>query len=324
MLAALLLTALLQADPGRIEQLVRDLGSETYATREKADQELRTLGSQAVPALKQAVADPDPERARRARAILEELDKKPSKPAPRPKAEATSRSMKLSIGPDGRVEAVVAEKDASGRTVEKTYTADSMDDFQAKHPEVARHFRLQPRELPPMDDLGKSLQDWMKRFEDGDFRGRDLFKDLTASPFFRDLFKDVPEPFADLLDNPEEFMERFRELQPGLDPAAPPVAPAPRAEGRFGIALAPVGEALSSHLGLPLGEGALVVEVTKGSRAEKAGLRPMDIVLAIDGRPVKDAAAARQAVREKADGGFTLDVMRSGKRETLKADPTSK
>ncbi|HYF01522.1 MAG TPA: PDZ domain-containing protein [Planctomycetota bacterium] len=322
MLATLALTLLLQADPGRIEQLVKELGSETYAAREKADQELRKLGADAVPALKQAAADPDPERARRARAILEQLEKKPSRPAP--KVEATSRSLKLSIGPDGKVEAVVVEKDAAGKSVEKTYAADSMEEFQAKHPEVARQFRMQGRERPPMDDLGKSLQDWMRRFEDRDFGGRDLFKELTSSPFFRDLFKDVPEPFADLLDNPEEFMERFRELQPGLEPGQPPAPRAPRAEGQFGVSLAPVGEALSSHLGLPSGEGALVVDVAKGSRAEKAGLREMDIVLSIDGRPVKDAAAARQAIREKADGGFAVEVMRSGKRETLKAEPKSK
>ena len=321
-MSLLLIAALLQADPGRVEQLVRDLGSETYSVRQKADEELRKLGAAAAPALKEAVADADPERARRARAILAEIEKKPSRPAdPRPKPEAAYRSLKLSVGADGRVEAVVVESDAVGKTVEKTYTAGSMEEFRRRHPDLARHFGLGAEK---MDDVGKGLRDWMKRFEDGDFAGRDLFKDLRESPFFRDLLKDVPEPFADLLDNPEEFMERFRELQPGLDPGGPPAAPRlPRPEGQFGVALAPVGEALSSHLGLPLGEGALVVEVTKDSRAARAGIREMDVVLAVDGQPIKDAASARQAIREKLDGWFTLEVMRAGKRETLKVEPKS-
>jgi WD40 repeat protein len=59
---------------GQVERLVADLDSDRYAVREKARQELRQFGEQAVPALRQALEGrPSAEVARQAKELLTEL-----------------------------------------------------------------------------------------------------------------------------------------------------------------------------------------------------------------------------------------------------------
>ncbi len=58
----------------QIRNLIRDLGSQEYKIREKADKELLMLGKAAVPALKKAAEDKDAERAMRARSLLKRIE----------------------------------------------------------------------------------------------------------------------------------------------------------------------------------------------------------------------------------------------------------
>jgi hypothetical protein len=61
-------------EPGRIDRLVTDLDSDTFAVRDKATRELRQLGELAEPKLRQALSDhPSLELRRRAQGLLEEL-----------------------------------------------------------------------------------------------------------------------------------------------------------------------------------------------------------------------------------------------------------
>jgi hypothetical protein len=63
-------------DPARHREaarLVRQLGDESFAVRERAQKALHTTGRTALPLLRQAVGGNDPERARRARAVIEEV-----------------------------------------------------------------------------------------------------------------------------------------------------------------------------------------------------------------------------------------------------------
>jgi hypothetical protein len=57
----------------KVEALVRDLGSDDAATRDKADRKLRKIGKPAEDALRRASESADPEVKSRARAILEWL-----------------------------------------------------------------------------------------------------------------------------------------------------------------------------------------------------------------------------------------------------------
>src|SRR5439155_20484856 len=54
-----------------VDELVEGLGHPAYPVREKAQRELWTRGTAAVPALERAARDPDPEVARRARELLD-------------------------------------------------------------------------------------------------------------------------------------------------------------------------------------------------------------------------------------------------------------
>lgn len=57
----------------RLARLVRDLGDRSFARRETASRDLAAIGEPARVALTQATTDPDPEVARRARAVLDGL-----------------------------------------------------------------------------------------------------------------------------------------------------------------------------------------------------------------------------------------------------------
>lgn len=61
------------ADPDRIEKLIKQLGSDQFAEREKATRELEAIGSAAVPALEKASSSADQETSMRAKGLLEKL-----------------------------------------------------------------------------------------------------------------------------------------------------------------------------------------------------------------------------------------------------------
>jgi S1-C subfamily serine protease len=72
--------------------------------------------------------------------------------------------------------------------------------------------------------------------------------------------------------------------------------------------------AMRSRLGLDAKtEGAVVSEVEPDSVADQLGLRPGDVISAVNGTPVADAAAlAKAAGGLKAEDGLVLDVNRQG------------
>ena len=67
-------------------------------------------------------------------------------------------------------------------------------------------------------------------------------------------------------------------------------------------------------------KGVLVPEVTKGSAAEKAGLKPGDVIIELNGQPVGTAKELQGRVAAlKPDTDVELVVLRDGKREALTA-----
>jgi serine protease Do len=67
-------------------------------------------------------------------------------------------------------------------------------------------------------------------------------------------------------------------------------------------------------------KGVLVPEVTKGSAAEKAGLKPGDVIIELNGKPVETAKELQGRVAAlKPDTDVELVVLRDGKRETVSA-----
>ncbi|CAM3794531.1 S1C family serine protease [Roseateles saccharophilus] len=88
--------------------------------------------------------------------------------------------------------------------------------------------------------------------------------------------------------------------------------------GWLGIQAQDVDTALADNLSLPVRGGVLVAAVEPRGPADRGGLRPGDVIKAVDGRPVTDSAALTQlAAAGKPGSSIQLDIERRGARVTL-------
>ena len=86
------------------------------------------------------------------------------------------------------------------------------------------------------------------------------------------------------------------------------------ARGYLGVALRGVDSDLRQALGLGTAAGAIVEDVTPGSPASRAGLRPYDVITAIDGRLVdSDQAMIRVVSRGVPGQPARVDYLRDGR-----------
>jgi serine protease Do len=77
---------------------------------------------------------------------------------------------------------------------------------------------------------------------------------------------------------------------------------------------------LADSFGLKDNTGALVTDVKPGTPAAKAGLKSGDVVLQLDGKPVRNASSLSFAVSELKPGTkIKLEVLRNGKNQTIEA-----
>ena len=91
-------------------------------------------------------------------------------------------------------------------------------------------------------------------------------------------------------------------------------------EPRLGARIEKPSAALVDQLDLPKGQGLVIEDVLNGSAAAKAGLKPNDILLELNGKPVpSDPAEFRQMLRDvKPDTKVDAVVMRKTRKETIK------
>jgi len=88
--------------------------------------------------------------------------------------------------------------------------------------------------------------------------------------------------------------------------------------GYLGIIIQDLTPELSKAFGIEDLKGILVAKVTQDSPAEKSGLKQGDVILAFDGKPVKDTGAFRNRVSLKPSGSKeTVTILRDGKRHIL-------
>jgi len=88
--------------------------------------------------------------------------------------------------------------------------------------------------------------------------------------------------------------------------------------GYIGAQIQDVTPEIADSLGLPGGKGALVAELTPGGPSQQAGLKPGDLVMKIDGRPVDSASdLTRQVALVRAGEMIHLEVRRDGHVETV-------
>jgi S1-C subfamily serine protease len=90
--------------------------------------------------------------------------------------------------------------------------------------------------------------------------------------------------------------------------------------GRLGVGIQEITWDLAKSLGLHEVRGVLVNSVEPGSPAEGAGIRPSDIITAVDGTRVDDANALRNHIAGTTPGtDVTLSILRDDKEQQVHA-----
>ena len=88
--------------------------------------------------------------------------------------------------------------------------------------------------------------------------------------------------------------------------------------GRLGLSAQTVDQKLATAFGLDKPGGALVASVENGSPAALAGIKPGDVVLSLNGTPIRESADLPPAVANLAPGAdATIDVWRDHKSQKL-------
>ncbi len=89
--------------------------------------------------------------------------------------------------------------------------------------------------------------------------------------------------------------------------------------GWLGISVQEIDERLADALGIRELGGALVGDVLRDSPAETAGLQPGDVIIALDGRPVKNSAQLRNHIASTPPGtAVNLSVIRNDDRKEIR------
>ncbi len=89
--------------------------------------------------------------------------------------------------------------------------------------------------------------------------------------------------------------------------------------GWLGVSIQDLSPDLAEYYGVKNGKGALVGEVFKGDPADKAGIKPKDVIIEIDGKKIPDSRDLSQKIAEIPVGeDITLKVVRSGKERTFR------
>jgi serine protease Do len=88
--------------------------------------------------------------------------------------------------------------------------------------------------------------------------------------------------------------------------------------GWLGVQAQPITPEIADSLGLNEAHGALVAEPQPDSPAAKAGIKPGDVIAAIDGTPVKDARDLSKTIAGNAPGrSIKLSMLRGGEERTI-------
>jgi serine protease Do len=90
--------------------------------------------------------------------------------------------------------------------------------------------------------------------------------------------------------------------------------------GWLGIQIQNIDEDLAESLKMKEAHGAIVSDVTAGSPADEAGLKPGDVVVSLDGQPIEDGSdLSRRVARLGPDTEVSMKVLRDGSEKTFEA-----
>ena len=91
----------------------------------------------------------------------------------------------------------------------------------------------------------------------------------------------------------------------------------------IGVVTNPVGAALAAQLGVEPGAALVIESVVPGGPAERAGVRPWDVIRTVGGHGPATIERLRQAIQSVSEGaGVSLVVSRRGLEHTIEVTPT--
>jgi len=88
--------------------------------------------------------------------------------------------------------------------------------------------------------------------------------------------------------------------------------------GWLGVGIQPLSKEMAEYYGLKNGKGVLVTNVFEGDPAEKAGIRPQDIILEVGGKQISDSRDLTRTVAGLGVGeSVEIQVLREGKKKSF-------
>jgi serine protease Do len=89
--------------------------------------------------------------------------------------------------------------------------------------------------------------------------------------------------------------------------------------GWLGVGIQDLSEELAEYYGIEEGKGVLVTEVFPGDPADKAGIRPKDIVLSVNGKKVENTRELSKLIADTSVGDTVkIKVLRNGIKKTFR------
>ncbi|MBW1740899.1 MAG: DegQ family serine endoprotease [Deltaproteobacteria bacterium] len=89
--------------------------------------------------------------------------------------------------------------------------------------------------------------------------------------------------------------------------------------GWLGVSIQDLTPELAEYYGVKDGKGALVGETFKGDPADKAGIKPKDVIIEVDGDKIQDSRDLSRKIAEVPVGKkITIKVLRNGKKHTFR------
>ncbi|MCL1909129.1 MAG: trypsin-like peptidase domain-containing protein [Holophagaceae bacterium] len=90
----------------------------------------------------------------------------------------------------------------------------------------------------------------------------------------------------------------------------------PLRRGWLGVRTLPLDHDYQESLGIS--EGALIEGVEKSSPADKAGLQRLDVIVGVDGRPIKEGTDLVEVIASRRQGEVVkLEIIRGGRKQTI-------
>lgn len=168
----------------------------------------------------------------------------------------------------------------------------------------------------------EQLRELLLAHKEGDSVSLEVVRDgkrqkIQATLAERMMFGDV-----NVFTGPDGEHELFRGRMPeGFRMGEPYVMMFPGTP-KLGVSVLPMTNDLREFFGVERGKGVLVSAVSKGSAADRAGLRAGDVVLTVDGDTISRTGDIAIALRKKGEEGprtVQIEIIRDRSRQTLSA-----